>query len=45
LHQWYKKQVECDYPAPMVNHDEESRLAKQRFKQAMLSFSAGSQTT
>jgi len=34
IHQWDKKQVVCDYPAPMLDHAYESAIAKQRYKQA-----------
>lgn len=34
LHQWDKKHVACDYPAPIVNHSRESQLSKTFFKQA-----------
>ena len=34
IHQWDKKQVEGDYPSPIVDHTRESRIAKERFKNA-----------
>jgi deoxyribodipyrimidine photo-lyase len=34
LHQWDKKYVACDYPAPIVDHSRESQLSKTLFKQA-----------
>ncbi|MDD5114982.1 MAG: deoxyribodipyrimidine photo-lyase [Methylobacter sp.] len=34
IHQWDKRQLACDYPAPMLDHAYESQIAKQRYKQA-----------
>jgi deoxyribodipyrimidine photo-lyase len=34
LHQWDKKYVAGDYPAPIVDHSRESQLSKSLFKQA-----------
>jgi deoxyribodipyrimidine photo-lyase len=33
LHQWDKKHVLCDYPAPILNHSHESQISKIRFKE------------
>jgi len=33
IHQWHKKQVTCDYPAPMLDHALRSRQAKALFQQ------------
>ena len=36
LHQWDKKHRACNYPAPIIDHACESRLAKARFKEAII---------
>jgi len=38
VHQWDKKHVPCDYPAPLVNHPLQSQRAKAFFKQAQLAY-------
>ncbi len=35
IHLWEKKYVNCDYPAPIVDHVRESRITKERFKSAV----------
>lgn len=32
IHRWDKKQVECSYPAPIIDHGRESRITKERYK-------------
>jgi len=34
IHRWDKKQIDCSYPAPIVEHARESRIAKERYKQS-----------
>lgn len=34
IHQWDKKHSACSYPAPIIDHACESRLAKARYKEA-----------
>ncbi len=41
LHQWHSQHTACAYPAPMVSHEKESRIAKEQFKQAILLYSRG----
>lgn len=33
LHQWDKRHIECDYPAPIIDHARESQISKARFKE------------
>ncbi len=33
IHQWYKKPLESNYPAPILDHSIESQIAKARFKE------------
>ncbi|WP_239649589.1 cryptochrome/photolyase family protein [Methylocucumis oryzae] len=35
LHAWYKNNVSCDYPKPIVDHSVASTLSKQRFQAVM----------
>jgi deoxyribodipyrimidine photo-lyase len=35
LHQWDKKFVRCNYPAPIIDHPKEIQISKDRFKEAM----------
>jgi len=37
IHRWDKKQVECSYPAPIIDHGRESRITKERYKSAVSS--------
>ena len=38
IHQWDKKHSICSYPAPIIDHGRESRLAKARFKEAAITW-------
>ncbi|MGZ5012374.1 MAG: FAD-binding domain-containing protein [Methylobacter sp.] len=35
LHHWDKQHSTCDYPAPIIDHSRESRVAKARFKEVI----------
>ena len=35
IHHWGKKQIECDYPSPIIDHSKESRIAIERYKNAV----------
>jgi len=35
IHRWDKKQVECSYPAPIIDHGREIRITKERYKTAV----------
>jgi len=37
IHRWDKKQVECSYPAPIIDHGREIRITKERYKTAVSS--------
>lgn len=35
IHHWDKKQIECDYPFPIIDHSRESRITIERYKNTM----------
>ncbi len=35
IHCWHEQHFRCGYPAPIVNHAEEVKITKQRYKQAI----------
>jgi deoxyribodipyrimidine photo-lyase len=35
IHHWDKKHIECSYPRPIIDHSQESRITKERYKESV----------